>query len=40
LEKETYRRLSVFRGGFEPEAARAVVGDADDLSTGTSAVGR
>jgi predicted ATPase/Tfp pilus assembly protein PilF len=25
-EQETYRRLSVFRGGFDPEAARAVVG--------------
>jgi predicted ATPase/DNA-binding SARP family transcriptional activator/Flp pilus assembly protein TadD len=31
-ERQTYRRLSVFRGGFGPEAARAVAGEDGEAS--------
>ena len=37
VEKATYRCLSVFRGGFGPEAARAVVGEAAEQAAGTQA---
>jgi DNA-binding SARP family transcriptional activator/predicted ATPase/Tfp pilus assembly protein PilF len=33
-ERQTYRRLSVFRGGFGPAAARAVVGEGGEACQG------